>query len=51
MNKIIKLKDLAPKIIEDIVNRRQTSRLRLADLRDIPILWSEKLVKIWGLEN
>ena len=51
MNKILKLKDLAPKIIGDIVNRRQPSRLSLAELRDIPILWSKKLVKFWGLEN
>jgi hypothetical protein len=45
MNKIIRLKDLAPKIIGDIVNRRKPSRWSLADLRDIPILWTEKLVK------
>jgi hypothetical protein len=37
------LNGLAPKIKEVKVNGRQTSSLTLADLREIPMLWSEKL--------
>jgi site-specific DNA recombinase len=39
---------LSHKIVEDIVNRRQTSSLRLADLRDIPMLWIEQLEKFYA---
>jgi hypothetical protein len=39
---------LSHKIVEDIVNGRQTSSLRLADLRDIQKLWSEQLEKFYA---
>jgi site-specific DNA recombinase len=45
IEQIIRLNDLAPKIKEDKVNRRQPSSLRLAGFREIPMLWSEKLEK------
>jgi hypothetical protein len=37
------LNGLAPEIKEDKINGRQTNSLRLADLREIPMLWIEKL--------
>jgi len=43
MEQIVRLNDLGPKIKEDKVNGRQPRSLRLADLREIPMLWSEKL--------
>jgi len=44
-----KIKLFIPRIAEDTVNRRQTSSLRLADLREIPVLWGEQLKKFYGL--
>ncbi|GFQ91510.1 site-specific recombinase, resolvase family [Trichonephila clavata] len=46
IQQILRLNYLAPKIKEDIVNGRQPSSLRLADLREIPMLWSEQGSKI-----
>jgi len=34
---------LPPKLEEDKGNGRQASRLRFADLREMPMLWIEKL--------
>ncbi len=50
IQQILRLNYLAPKIKEDIVNGRQPSNLRLADLREIPMLWSEQLEKFYGLK-
>ena len=49
IQQILRLNYLAPKIKEDIVNGRQPSNLRLADLREIPMLWGEQLEKFYGL--
>jgi len=43
IEQIIRVNDLAPKIKEDKVNGKQPGSLRLADLREIPMLWGEKL--------
>ncbi len=48
IQQILRLNYLAPKIKEDIVNGRQPSNLRLVDLREIPMLWSEQLEKFYG---
>lgn len=48
IQQILRLNYLAPKIKEDIVNGRQPSGLKLADLREIPMLWSEQLEKFYG---
>ncbi|WP_341822225.1 recombinase family protein [Wolbachia endosymbiont (group A) of Clivina fossor] len=48
IQQILRLNYLAPKIKEDIVNGRQPSGLRLVDLREIPMLWSEQLEKFYG---
>ncbi|WP_341819728.1 recombinase family protein [Wolbachia endosymbiont (group A) of Brachyopa scutellaris] len=48
IQQILRLNYLAPKIKEDIVNGRQPSNLRLVDLREIPMLWSEQLKKFYG---
>jgi len=45
IQQIIRLYDLTPKMKEDKVDGRQPSSLRLADLCEIPMLWSEKLEK------
>jgi len=37
------IKGLSPQIKEDKVNEKQPSSLRLADLWEIAVLWSEKL--------
>nr|WP_264685195.1 hypothetical protein [Wolbachia endosymbiont (group B) of Parapoynx stratiotata] len=42
---------LAPKIKEDIVNGRQPRDLKLAYLREVPMLWSDQLEKFYGLES
>jgi len=42
MEQIVRLNDLAPKIKEDKVNGKLCS-MRLGELREIPMLWSEKL--------
>ncbi|MFP3022782.1 MAG: recombinase family protein, partial [Wolbachia sp.] len=49
IQQILRLNYLAPKIKEDIVNGRQPRSLKLADLREIPMLWSEQLKKFYGL--
>lgn len=49
VQQILRLNYLAPKIKEDIVNGRQPRSLRLADLREIPMLWSGQLEKFYGL--
>ncbi|WP_338405920.1 recombinase family protein [Wolbachia endosymbiont (group A) of Longitarsus flavicornis] len=49
IQQILRLNYLAPKIKEDIVNGRQPSSLRLVDLREIPMLWSEQLEKFYDL--
>ncbi len=43
IQQILRLNYLAPKIKEDIVNGRQLRSLKLADLREIPMLWSEQM--------
>ncbi|BFD47580.1 MAG: hypothetical protein DMENIID0003_06540 [Wolbachia endosymbiont of Sergentomyia squamirostris] len=49
IQQILRLNYLAPKIKEDVVNGRQPSNLRLVDLREIPMLWSEQLEKFYDL--
>ncbi|WP_341812720.1 recombinase family protein [Wolbachia endosymbiont (group A) of Eristalinus aeneus] len=49
IQQILRLNYLAPKIKEDIVNGRQPRGLKLADLREIPMLWGEQLEKFYGL--
>ncbi|WP_353280093.1 recombinase family protein [Wolbachia endosymbiont (group B) of Silvanus unidentatus] len=49
IQQILRLNYLAPKIKEDIVNGRQPRGLRLVDLREIPMLWSEQIEKFYGL--
>ncbi|WCR58495.1 MAG: hypothetical protein PG980_000967 [Wolbachia endosymbiont of Ctenocephalides felis wCfeJ] len=49
IHQILRLNYLAQKIKEDIINRRQPNNLRLADLIEIPTLWSEQLEKFYGL--
>ncbi|WP_353283704.1 recombinase family protein [Wolbachia endosymbiont (group A) of Pogonocherus hispidulus] len=49
IQQILRLNYLAPKIKEDIVHGRQPRGLKLADLREIPMLWSEQLKKFYGL--
>ncbi|MBS9529960.1 recombinase family protein [Wolbachia endosymbiont of Rhagoletis cerasi] len=51
IQQILRLNYLAPKIKEDIVNGRQPSSLRLVDLREIPMLWSEQLEKFYKLAS
>ncbi|WP_264685451.1 MULTISPECIES: recombinase family protein [unclassified Wolbachia] len=51
IQQILRLNYLAPKIKEDIVNGRQPSNLRLADLREIPMLWSEQLERFYGFKQ
>ncbi|XP_066251555.1 putative DNA recombinase [Euwallacea similis] len=48
IQQILRLNYLAPKIKEDIVNGRQPRGLRLVDLREIPMLWSEQREKFYG---
>ncbi|MCM1002143.1 recombinase family protein [Wolbachia pipientis] len=50
IQQILRLNYLAPKIKEDIVNGRQPRGLKLVDLREIPMLWSEQLEKFYGLD-
>ncbi|WP_341823278.1 recombinase family protein [Wolbachia endosymbiont (group A) of Agelastica alni] len=49
IQQILRLNYLAPKIKEDIVKGRQPRGLRLVDLKEIPMLWSEQLEKFYGL--
>ncbi|BET28296.1 hypothetical protein wCauATS_04980 [Wolbachia pipientis] len=49
IQQILRLNYLAPKIKEDIVNGRQPRDLRLAELREIPMLWGEQREKFYGL--
>ncbi len=51
IQQILRLNYLAPKIKEDIVNGRQPSSLRLVDLREIPMLWSEQFEKFYKLAS
>ncbi|MBA8757904.1 recombinase family protein [Wolbachia pipientis] len=51
IQQILRLNYLAPKIKEDIVNGRQPRGLKLADLREIPMLWSEQMEKFYGLAS
>ncbi|NSX83560.1 recombinase family protein, partial [Wolbachia endosymbiont of Atemnus politus] len=48
IQQILRLNYLAPKIKVDIINGRQPRGLRLADLREIPMLWSEQLEKFYN---
>ncbi len=50
IQQILRLNYLAPKIKEDIVKGRQPRGLKLSDLREIPMLWSEQLEKFYGLD-
>ncbi len=49
IQQILRLNYLAPKIKEDIVNGRQPRGLKLADLTEIPMLWSEQMKKFYKL--
>ena len=51
IQQILRLNYLAPKIKEDIVKGRQLRGLKLSDLREIPVLWSEQLEKFYGLAS
>ncbi|BFD47875.1 MAG: hypothetical protein DMENIID0003_09490 [Wolbachia endosymbiont of Sergentomyia squamirostris] len=51
IQQILRLNYLAPKIKEDIVNGRQPRDLKLVDLREIPMLWSDQLEKFYGLAS
>ncbi len=48
IQQILRLNYLAPKIKEDIVNGRQPRSLKLADLREMPVLWSEQMKRFYG---
>lgn len=48
IQQILRLNYLAPKIKEDIVNGKQPRDLKLVDLREIPMLWSEQREKFYG---
>ncbi len=48
IQQILRLNYLAPKIKEDIINGRQPRDLKLAELGEIPMLWSEQLKKFYG---
>jgi len=45
------IKLFIPQNVEDTVNMRQRSILRLADLRETAMLWSEQLEKFCGLAS
>ncbi|WP_265034122.1 recombinase family protein [Wolbachia endosymbiont (group B) of Phalera bucephala] len=47
IQQILRLNYLAPKIKEDIVNGKQSKDLKLVDLREIPMLWSEQMEKFY----
>ncbi|MCA7010853.1 recombinase family protein [Wolbachia endosymbiont of Tribolium confusum] len=49
IQQILRLNYLAPKIKEDVVNGRQPRGLKLSDLKEIPMLWSEQVKKFYGL--
>ncbi len=51
IQQILRLNYLAPKIKEDIVNGRQPRGLKLVDLREIPMLWSEQVEKFYKLAS
>ncbi len=51
IHQILRLNYLAPKIKEDIVNGRQPRDLKLADLREIPMLWSEQMKRFYGFKQ
>jgi hypothetical protein len=49
IQQIVRLNYLSHKTVKDIVNRRQTGSLMLADLKEVPMLWSEQLEKFYRL--
>ncbi|MFP3027072.1 MAG: recombinase family protein, partial [Wolbachia sp.] len=49
IQQILRLNYLAPKIKENIINGRQPRGLKLVDLREIPMLWSEQMDKFYKL--
>ncbi|WP_353269616.1 recombinase family protein [Wolbachia endosymbiont (group A) of Myopa testacea] len=49
IQQILRLNYLAPKIKEDIINGKQPRGLKLVNLREIPMLWSEQLEKFYKL--
>lgn len=51
IQQILRLNYLAAKIKEDIINGRQPRCLKLADLREIPMLSSEQLEKFYDLAS
>ncbi len=51
IHQILRLNYLAPKIKEDIVNGRQPRDLKLVDLREIPMLWSEQMKRFYGFKQ
>jgi site-specific DNA recombinase len=51
IQQILRLNYLAPKIKEDIVNGKQPRDLKLVDLREIPMLWSEQIEKFYKLAS
>ncbi|MDX5507401.1 MAG: recombinase family protein [Wolbachia endosymbiont of Hylaeus sinuatus] len=51
IQQILRLNYLAPKIKEDVINGRQPRDLRLADLKEISMLWSEQLEKFYGFKQ
>ncbi|MCJ7476002.1 MAG: recombinase family protein, partial [Wolbachia endosymbiont of Homalodisca vitripennis] len=51
IQQVLRLNYLAPKIKEDIVNGRQPRGLKLADLREIPMLWSEQMNRFYGFKQ
>ena len=51
IQQIIRLNYLSHKFVEDIINGIQTRSLRLADLREIQMLWSEQVEKFYGLSS
>ncbi len=51
IHQILRLNYLAPKIKEDIVNGRQPRDLKLVDLREIPMLWSEQMERFYGFKQ
>lgn len=49
IQRILRLNYLAPRIKEDILNGNQPKYLKLADLKKIPLLWSEQFEKFYGV--
>ncbi|WGJ61689.1 hypothetical protein M3L71_04795 [Wolbachia endosymbiont of Frankliniella intonsa] len=51
IQQILRLNYLAPEIKEDIVSGRQPRGLKLVELREIPMLWSEQMEKFYGFKQ